>query len=61
LQGIEQDFGDFMAADYGSVELNVFAKTKTDNYKKQNNINRRFHGGGLRVCRLNVFAKTKQE
>ena len=30
LQENEQDFGDFMAADYGSVELNVFAKTKQE-------------------------------
>ena len=28
LQENEQDFGDFMVADYGSVGQNVFAKTK---------------------------------
>ncbi len=28
LQEIEQKLGDFIAADYGSARLNVFAKTK---------------------------------
>ena len=36
LQENEQDLGDFTAADYGPVRLNVFAKTKTEELWQRN-------------------------
>ena len=40
LHEIEQDLGDFTVADYGSVRLNVFAKTKQVELWQRNSLPR---------------------